>query len=376
MFRFISKKALEARNQGGLSVESEMQRRTEEEYEREVRDAVLETREIVAVVKSTSKKRKTVDDTPPAPVALPPVPEREKDKPPGKMFAATYDDAATLGKTLAKLEKFTKTYAIRFTKLGMNINFMDRSQVLMVTVDIPLTSFARYQDLVSRAIEFAISSLAVKRFGDLCEAGNTLSFAYDQCGLDKEVLRLMLNPSEGTGQTITMRIPPMNLDEAPGEANDCYQYRVRLSSKVFWKNIQALIKESSTICLKLSNEMLTMSSQSNESQHGLTYTTTAASNEAEYGDNNCLIERLEGADPKIKMSDLRAYQLSAAFLQSTAAFGNVPHCSEVVLRLGVQLYDGAYIEEPLHASFPMRTGTPGAFKVDVWIAAKVNDEDK
>ena len=374
MFRFLKKSQLVKRDSSELerSVEEDLREATEKERLDEELQEVREAR--------APKKRKVESERV---VVLPPMLARNerqpggKPKPAGVVFSATYDDAPALGKTLAKLEKLTKSYTLLFTERGLGVTVLERSRVMLVTVDVPCASFARYTSLAEGAVTFVVSANTIKQLGAQCEALHTLTFSYDQCALASEPLHLMLYPHDGdpkTNPVVRLTLPPLQLDDPVGAMADHYQYRVRMSAALFHKTVVALARASDTITLMLSADAFEMAALSGESQHTLSYHISTQKDAAALTDKTCTIERIAASESRVTMSQLRNYRLSAAYLESAASFGATGG-DEVVLRLGVLFYDDThYDEQPLHLHFPLRAASLAPFSVDVYIAAKVNEE--
>lgn len=355
---------------------------------------------------SNSKKRKSTATTATRAVVVPAVPPRNATlagggkKPAGVVFCATYDDAAVLGKTLGKLEKFTSSYNMVFTDEGLEINFIDNSHVMMVRVTVPAHSFVQYVDLV-QPFTHGVMAKEVKQFGDLCKKKHTLSYTRELCGIDDLPLGMRLMPADGRvtrHQEVREEFKPEKIDELVVAPKDPYQYKVRLPAKLFYENVHALARRSGTICLMLSKEAFEMIGVAETNMHHLSYhipvsqciegkndtDDRAAEQQAEEGDDEddeepeCgVITRIGDRNSRITMAQFRNYRLSAVYLESAASFGNTNNCKYVVLRMGVTLRDdgsGLQDEEPLHMCFHMRAGAPqGAFDVDMWICAKANE---
>lgn len=359
-----------------------------ERNERERLEELVDEVKSVTIVSDT-KKRKVDRQLPiegKASVVLPPI-EARKYKPnsaaraagagaAGILFTATYDDASVLGKVLGKMDKFTNAYSLIFTNTGLESMFMERSRAMAIEVNVPKGSFARYTTLAERAIEFVVTAKAMKNFGDLCEQGSTLTFTYDQCGAESEPLELKLYPADGdvrSTQVVRLTLPAQTTDEPAIVPDDVYQFAVRMSSKLFLKNVRACARESQNICLSLTGDSFDLIAVAGESEHMLLLPIAVQQNDApdaELGEKSCIVWRVGGTQGVTEMA-MHNYRLSSAFLESAAALGAVPQCSEVILRIGVSARaNDKYDEVPLHMRFPVCAGKPDAFDVNVWLASK------
>lgn len=348
----------------------------QEKTEREFRDDKIDN---VVVAVQRGKKRKPAEA---AEVVVPPVMERitthrdGTEKPNGIVFAATYDDANVLGKTLGKLEKFVDDYMLFFNQDGMEISFLDRSHVMFVVLKMPRGSFARYDDLVQPSIDFIVTAKALQQFGRLCKPQHTFTFMYDQCSLADEALYLLLYPNDGNlraGQKIELTLPSRELEEPVVSPVDIYQYSVRMNAKNFAENVRALREQSDTISMALTASHLAMMTKSSDNLHKLTMFVENQADDGQLDEASCVIKRLVPASVCVGFENFSNYLIGAKYLESAASFGNVSDCADVELRFGVVDNGGGELESgPLHLRFTMRSGTRSTFLVDVYIAPKID----
>lgn len=315
-------------------------------------------------------------------------------KPAGVVFCATYDDASVLGKTIGKLHNFTDSYNMVFTDDGLEINFIDNSNVMMVRLVVPASSFLQYVDLTT-PFTHGVMAAELKKFGDMCKKKHTLSYTRDQCGIESEPLMMRLMPADGRTkqqQEIREVFKPQHVNEEMVAPADPYQYKVRLPAKLFHDNIVAIVRRSTTVCLMLSKEAFEMIGVAETDLHPLSMHIPVKQciegeedDEAQEVDEDAdedeedecgIITRIGDRQSRVTMAQFRNYRLSATYLESAASFGGT-HCKYVTLRMGVTMRDdgtGLQDEEPLHISFHMRPeAEQGAFNFDVWIAPIINE---
>ena len=288
-------------------------------------------------------------------------------RPPGIVFAATYDNASAIGKALSKMDTFTSDYNMVFNADGLDISFMDRSHVQMIAMHVPRTSFIRYENL-GKALDFPVAASSVNQFGRLCSDIYTLTFSYDQCPNSNEPLQLMLYPADGdrlSAQIVYRSIETKHLEIDSVASIELAQYEVEMSAKQFYKNVVSLGIDKGPIRLRLKKEGFEMTS---ETVSGLIIQTFDVPTADVVSGAACTIKRVGDPAAPFKLEQFGGFLFAAKFLEGVSTFCAL--CKTVRIRFGLvkDTGDGSIAEAPLHLVYPVRSDERGPFDINVWLA--------